>query len=106
MNTIGTHKRPLFLPKRLFASFERHVRHETARNIEVMGIAMGKVYRNGKKVNRVIIPDQTGTATTCTITSFGETQMVEAALEYNETILGWFHTHPRHDNVLSSVCLL
>ena len=46
------------MPMRLFDSFQRHVRWETERNVEVMGIGFGKDYEDGKKVNRIIMPDQ------------------------------------------------
>ena len=70
-----------------------------------MGIGFGKEYDGDKKVNRIITPDQRGTATTCivtaitcTVTATGENQLVEASLHYGETIIGWFHTHPQHGN--------
>ena len=70
--------------------------------MEVLGIGFGKDYGNAKKVNRIVIPDQQGTATTCTATPAGENQLVEASLHYGESIIAWFHTHPQHDNFLST----
>ena len=64
MNSVSTQEQQLIIPNRLFGSFQRLVRYKTDRNIEVMGIVFGKEYRNGEKVNRLIVPDQAGTATT------------------------------------------
>ena len=57
-----------------------------------------KEYDGDKKVNRIIIPDQQGTATTCTVTATGENQFVEASLHYGKTV----STHPQHGNFLST----
>ena len=54
MNDLSSRIRNVFLPRRLFTSFQRHVRLETDRNVEVMGIEFGKDYNGGKKVNRTI----------------------------------------------------
>ena len=72
MNDLSSRIRHVLLPTRLFASFQRHVRWETDRDVEVLGIGFGKDYGNAKKVNRIVIPDQQGTATTCTVIPAGE----------------------------------
>ena len=86
----------VLINRRLFSSFERHVLWETDRNVEVMRIGFTKDYPDRKKVNRIIIPDQQGTSTACTVTLTGENQLVEASLHYNESIVAWFHTHTQH----------
>ena len=68
-----------------------------------MGIGFGKEYDGDKKVNRIIIPDQQGTATTCTVTATDENQFVETSLHYDETIIGWFHTHPQNRSFLTKI---
>ena len=67
MNDISSRIRNVLIPTRLFGQFHRHVRWEIDRNVEVMGIGFGKEYDGDKKVNRIIIPDQQGTATTCSV---------------------------------------
>ena len=47
-----------------------------------MGSGFGKEYDEDKKVNRIIIPNQQGTATTCTVTATGENQLVDSSLHY------------------------
>ena len=54
MDRISTPKRHLLIPNRLFGSFQRHIRYEIDRNIEVMGIGFGKEYGDGKKVRQVL----------------------------------------------------
>ena len=56
MNDLSSRIQNAIMPRRLFGSFQRHVRWEIDRNVEVMGIGFGKAYEGGKKVNRIIIP--------------------------------------------------
>ena len=52
MNDLSGRILHVLLPTRLFASFQRHVRWETDRDVEVLGIGFGKEYGNAEKVNR------------------------------------------------------
>ena len=61
-------------------SFQRHVRTETDRNIEVMEVGSAKAYNDGKKMNPLLIRDQMGTPTTCIVTEFGQNQLVDACV--------------------------
>ena len=75
-NDLSSRIRHVLLPTQLFASFQRHVRCETDIDVEVLGIGFGKDYGNAKKVNRIVIPDQQSTVTTCTATPARENQLV------------------------------
>ena len=82
MNDLLIRIQNVLIPRRLFSSFERHVRWETDKNVDVMGIGFGKDHQDGKKVNRIIVPDQQGTSTTCTVTPTGEIYVLSTFIYY------------------------
>ena len=58
MNDLSIRIQNVLIPQRVFSTFQRHVLWEIDTDVEVMMIGVRRDYKGGKKVNRIIIPDQ------------------------------------------------
>ena len=102
-NSESGNLRPLLIPSTLIARFESLAEPNTISDVETCGFLTGKIYENLCKITHLIIPKQSGTATSCATTH--EEEMLDY-MERNELItLGSIHTHPSQKVFMSAVDL-
>lgn len=85
------------------ATFLELASTNTAANVETCGILLGKLSADEFVVERLLIPNQTGTSDTCTTTD--EDEIWNYCEKHEMMTLGWIHTHPSQSCFLSSVDL-
>eukprot|EP00127_Corallochytrium_limacisporum_P007101 Clim_evm20s242 gene=Clim_evmTU20s242 len=96
-------KRTVEIPQDLMDRFLTIASTNTARNVETMGILLGKV-RKTKLVCKILaIPKQTGTSDS--VETEREEDVLEYQLKHDLITMGWIHTHPTQTCFMSSVDL-
>jgi len=95
--------REVVIPSSLMNQFLDLAQYNTSRNVETCGILAGQLEHNKFTITHVIVPQQSGTADSCT------TDNEEAIFDYQDRYdlitLGWIHTHPSQTAFMSSVDL-
>ncbi|KAL4708292.1 hypothetical protein ACJJTC_007698 [Scirpophaga incertulas] len=95
--------RAVLVPAALLGRFLRLAAAATARNVETCGVLAGELERDQLKITHVIVPQQAGTADSCT--THNEEEIFHYQDKHNLITLGWIHTHPTQTAFLSSVDL-
>ncbi|XP_063532775.1 STAM-binding protein-like A [Cydia strobilella] len=95
--------RAVVVPAGLMAQFLRLAQPNTRKDVETCGILAGKLERDQLKITHVIIPQQTGTADSCSTNNEEDIFLYQD--QNNLITLGWIHTHPTQTAFLSSVDL-
>ena len=91
----------IILPKSAISQFLTISQENFDVRIETIGILCGKRSKRSLKVTRVLIPEQTGSLTSCEALSADEILKYQ---EENELIdIGWIHTHPTFSAFMSSI---
>ncbi|OQS03948.1 metalloprotease family M67C [Thraustotheca clavata] len=96
--------RQLSIPTMLVQEFIRIADPNTRKHpygIETCGILAGTLKNQLLTITTLIIPKQTGSSDTCTMTH--EEELFEYCIVHDLLTLGWIHTHPSQTCFLSSV---
>ncbi|OQR92334.1 metalloprotease family M67C [Achlya hypogyna] len=96
--------RELSIPAMLVQEFIRIADPNTRQppyGIETCGILTGTLKDQKLAITTLVIPKQTGSADTCTMTD--ENELFEYCIAHDLLTLGWIHTHPSQSCFLSSV---
>jgi STAM-binding protein len=74
----------------------------TLKGIETLGLLCGTKNENGntQDVVAVVLPDQTGTSTSCELTDHGNLQLSQILHERGLVQLGWIHVRSFFHNVI------
>ncbi|MES1914380.1 MAG: hypothetical protein MHM6MM_006463, partial [Cercozoa sp. M6MM] len=90
---------PVHLPASLASVFLNAAAENTTKDVETCGV-LGAVLEDGiYKVDRLVLPPQTGDANSCE--QLDETAVLRGMQE--RVVVGWIHTHPSQTAFLSSV---
>eukprot|EP00826_Nyctotherus_ovalis_P059336 TRINITY_DN8242_c0_g1_i7.p2 TRINITY_DN8242_c0_g1~~TRINITY_DN8242_c0_g1_i7.p2 ORF type:complete len:196 (-),score=54.92 TRINITY_DN8242_c0_g1_i7:337-924(-) len=95
--------RPIFYPMGTVDRFIEIAEPNTRKKIETCGILCGVEKDNRLYVKNILIPDQKGTADSCTTLNYEA--ILSYVMEQDMIVLGWIHTHPEYDCFLSSIDL-
>jgi STAM-binding protein len=95
--------RRLKIPRVVIEKFSLIADSNTELGIETCGVLAGKLSHNILEITTLIVPRQTGTSDTCSMSH--EEQLVQLQDAHDLLTLGWIHTHPTQDCFLSSVDL-
>ncbi|RHZ87007.1 hypothetical protein Glove_41g118 [Diversispora epigaea] len=99
----GEGLRKVCLPNNINEMFTGIASGNTSKNLETCGILFGTLTRNVFYVTTLIIPKQTATSDTCTMTN--EEELIEYQELHGLMMLGWIHTHPSQTCFMSSMDL-
>lgn len=89
----GRPLRPVHIPASIIDRFLAIAEENTRRNIETCGVIAGKLHQDEFTVTCLIIPKQSGTSDTCSMTN--EEEIVEAQDNLDVMTLGWIHVSRR-----------
>lgn len=95
--------RAVIVPQSVMKQFLHLAQPNTDRSVETCGILAGKLSYSKFTVTHLLIPQQTGTADSCTTGS--EEDLFSYQDKYDLITLGWIHTHPTQTAFMSSVDL-
>ena len=99
---------PFICPEALIDYFIRYAAKNTRKNREALAYITGVVHTESTSKKEVFfaralfIPEQIGRGDSCEQTSSMEGYFNFLA-DHDFVQIGWIHTHPKHDNFLSSV---
>ncbi|CAI2165086.1 10172_t:CDS:10 [Funneliformis geosporum] len=99
----GEGLRKVCLPRNIYEIFIRIAASNTLKNLETCGVLFGNLAKNVFSITTLIIPKQTATSDTCTMTN--EEELIEYAEEKGLMLQGWIHTHPSQTCFMSSMDL-
>ncbi|CAG8622083.1 16943_t:CDS:2 [Acaulospora colombiana] len=99
----GEGLRKVCLPDNIYDIFTKIAASNTTKNLETCGILFGLLTHNVFYVTTLIIPKQTSTSDTCTMTN--EEELIEYQEQRSLIMLGWIHTHPSQTCFMSSMDL-
>merc|ERR1711860_180438 len=91
------------VPTSILQKFLNAAQRNTSNNIETLGILGGKLSKKNFVITHVILPKQTGTSHSCSMS--GEEELIDYHIEHDLLTLGWIHTHPSQTAFLSSIDL-
>ncbi|KAL0228649.1 hypothetical protein GEMRC1_013269 [Eukaryota sp. GEM-RC1] len=103
--TVSLDPKQIRWPTSLVASFLSHIVDDVNSNTESCGLlcANSDLNCDPLSITHLILPEQTGTAESCTVTN--ETSLIPAIEDNNLVIVGWIHTHPTQTAFLSAIDL-
>ncbi|CAG8696404.1 16808_t:CDS:2, partial [Funneliformis caledonium] len=99
----GEGLRKVCLPRNIYDIFIKIAAGNTLKNLETCGVLFGTLAKNVFSITTLIIPKQTATSDTCTMTN--EEELIEYAEEKGLMLQGWIHTHPSQTCFMSSMDL-
>ncbi|CAG8662665.1 uncharacterized protein OCT59_012157 [Rhizophagus irregularis] len=99
----GEGLRKVRLSSDIYENFTKIAAKNTLKNLETCGVLFGSLARNVFSISTLIIPKQTATSDTCTMTN--EEELIDYAEERGLIMLGWIHTHPSQTCFMSSMDL-
>jgi proteasome lid subunit RPN8/RPN11 len=91
------------VPSQLIDEFIALSYENTEREKETLGILVGSLEAHQYEVHGLILPKQVGRGDSCECTD--DEGLYNCLYNRSWTVLGWIHTHPKHDLFLSSVDL-
>ncbi|KAG7307763.1 hypothetical protein JYU34_006356 [Plutella xylostella] len=95
--------RPVRVPGAVLSKFLHIAAANTKNKVETCGILAGILERNELKITHVIVPQQSGSADSCSTNNEEDIFMYQD--QHSLITLGWIHTHPTQTAFLSSVDL-
>ncbi|CAJ0626256.1 7034_t:CDS:2 [Entrophospora sp. SA101] len=99
----GEGLRTMIMPINIYDKFIQIAASNTAKNLETCGVLCGRLSHNYFTVTSLVIPKQTATSDTCSMTN--EEELLEYIEENDLLMLGWIHTHPTQTCFMSSMDL-
>lgn len=94
--------RLLNIPKQAVNQFLRIAKGKPK---EIMGIMYGDMENDKYYVRKIAIPDQIGDTTHCEVLDKGNVELDKFKEENNYILLGWIHTHPNDEALMSAIDL-
>ncbi|CAG9136870.1 unnamed protein product [Plutella xylostella] len=95
--------RPVRVPAAVLRKFLHIAATNTSKKVETCGILACILERNELKITHVIVPQQSGSADSCSTNNEEDIFMYQD--QHSLITLGWIHTHPTQTAFLSSVDL-